>query len=91
MNFIAFLVIFYFSIIFQEKHEISAVNLASTMHPTSQHPKGRKVQGMGGGGGRREERKDPNHARSDQLINLTIMKIILILRQYKQNTIMLLT
>ena len=79
--------------LFLKNHEINAVNLTSTKPPTPSReavstPQANTVQQMGEG---KEMKKNCSHARADLIINLIITKIILISRQYKQNTIILVT
>ena len=52
-------------------------------------PQGQQSPTNGGRTGK--ERRNRSHTRSDLIINLVITKVILILRQYKQNTMLSLT
>ena len=87
-----------YNLFFYKRHEINAVNLTSTKSPTpsrevvptpSANTPGQQSPTNGGRGGK--ERKNRTHARADLIINLVITRILLILRQYKQNTMMSLT
>ena len=82
----------------KKKHEITAVNLTSTKPPTPSReavpiPQANTLRAAKSNEWekQREGRKNRSHARADHLINLVTTKIILILRQYKQNTMMSLT